>query len=80
MDVVVCVVSPQRSMHFVPYCSGGGHISTHMYIGLYCLSLKVETERVDAGRDSQTRFARPNYQTRTPTGKTFCCSPKHEEN
>ena len=30
---------------------------------------KYGDEQTDAGRDCQTRFARPNYQARTGTGK-----------
>ena len=32
-------------------------------------SLSMENEQADAGRDGQTRLARPNSQARTGTGK-----------
>ena len=37
-------------------------------------------EQADAGRDCRTRFARPNSQARTGTGKiSFPCSAGHEQ-
>ena len=43
-------------------------------------SLSVENDRVGAGRDSRTRLARPDSQTRTGTGKHIVpCSADREQ-
>ena len=45
-------------------------------------SLSVENEQANAGRDCQTRLARPNSQARTGTEKysfSLLCSADHEE-
>ena len=57
-----------QHVHFIPIVGVGKRLERN-HVSKHQIQPEYRDEQADAGRDCQTRLARPNYKARTKTGK-----------